>query len=303
MICSNIIHVLTVWMNGNFLIVVFNYSEWKMNVEEAIKILVEAKLQRNSVLQESPGYLIHLAQYIYNNPVGVANENEALETFADCLQKIAKVWILNLENYPKVLYPDVIKRAKGLLGGTVQTSLTALTKPRLLEYVTSFEILDTSFTPEALASSVSMVLTCISSTTVPSQETELAGAPSSKKRKLSPEFDLDQVFSDQPCSVISQYPTGNILSFISQRKEEEEEHTRYEYSDEWKKYRLQLKITRTKDVKDIVKKDHWKYVANWMDLNFDENTKLHKSVKKVLEDAASLVREKGKDVKRSTRKY
>ena len=168
-----------------------------------------------------------------------------MEILADSIQKIGKAWILNLDNYPKTLYPDVIKRVKGLLGATVQTSLTAITKEKLINFVTNFETLDTNFTPEALALSVNTVLMCTSSTTVPIQETDHADAHSSKKRKLSPELDLDQAFSDQPCSIVSPYPTGNISCFISQRKEEEEEFTRYEYSDEWKKYRIQLKLFRS----------------------------------------------------------
>lgn len=274
-----------------------------MNCEEMLKTIAEAKLLHHEELQKNPGYLIQLAEYIFNHLDQELNESEDLEKLGDFSQMLGKLWIQNLDRWPKTLSPDVLRRARGLLAGTGATSLSVSLKPKLIEYVKQFENMDTLFTKEALASCVSMIHTSMSSTTASTPATEAVDAHSSRKRKLSPEFDLEEVFCDQPCSQSSPYPTGNISSFISQRREGEEDFMRYEFTEEWKKYRLQLRLYRTSELREVPKKEHWKFAGHWMDLNFGENSKLHRSVKRVLEDGAALIKEKGPAVKRFSRKY
>ena len=190
-------------------------SEWIMDLtlEKSIQVLNDAPLVYKQLFQQNPGYLIRLSEFLYCLQVE-DSESEELTKLADLIVKIARCWVLNSDNYPKILYPDVIMRARSLLGPILATSFNVITKEMLLTYVKDFENSADKLTEEDCLSSANTMLTFISSTTAHTP-TKAADATSSRKRKLPQEFDLDELFDEEFGLENSQYPTSKISSFIS----------------------------------------------------------------------------------------
>ena len=123
---------------------------------------------------------------------------------------VAQTWLKNLDKWPRILYPDVIMRAKSLLASTLAKSYPVNLKEKLKFCVNEFVNSQELPTEEDISSYADMMLTCISSTTVPTQ-TNPVGVTSSKKRKLCQEFDVLTELEDMLSSETPPIVTGKQI--------------------------------------------------------------------------------------------